>query len=825
VRAPLPPDEEERLKALRRYGILDTDPEQEFDDITLLASHICGTRIASITLIDETRQWFKSKIGIDVSETSRDVAFCAHGILQSGVFVIKDARTDARFADNPLVADDPGIRFYAGAPLKTPDGHALGMLCVIDQVPRDLSDEQKTALAALSRQVVAQLELRRGFAALRRAEESLRLLNSAVMQSRESIMITDANLDLPGPEILFVNPAFTRMTGYTAEEAIGKTPRITQGPRSDRAVLRKIRQELKQGDGFEGEIVNYRKDGTEFDLEWQIAPIRDSAEKVTHFVAVQRDISARKESERARERLLAIVESTTDMISMIAPDGGLMYLNRAGRILTGEGLDDDITKYNLADRIPDYQNSVLFTESIPAAIRDGVWSGETVVVNHITGKVIPFSQVVIAHKDPNGKLEYVSTIMRDITERKRLEAHLFQSQKMETIGKLAGGIAHEFNSILTAIIGQSELLLYDLPPGSPLSKNATEITTAANRAAKLTRQILAYGRKQILQPETLDLNRVVANMDGMLQHLMGANVNTRIVLDRDLQWVKADSGQIEQVIMNIAINARDAMPGGGLLTLETGNVTVDVESVGRYPDLAPGEYVLLAITDTGTGMTPEVKARVFEPFFSTKAIGMGTGMGLSTCHGIIKQSGGHISVYSEPARGTSFKIYLPRVEAETKEAPVRRLDSPDLPRGTETILLVEDDPALREMAASLLTRLGYKVLVAANGIEALSLKKQGDIGHIDLLFTDVVMPHMDGKELSERMRSLFPHTKTLFTSAYSGNAFAHQGVLDEGVDLLQKPFTPSSLAHKLREMLDQPQRPETNAAGKLPSDETTAHGF
>ena len=519
----------------------------------------------------------------------------------------------------------------------------------------------------------------------KKVEESLRLLGSAVKQSKESIVITDAELDLPGPKIIFVNPAFTKMTGYTAEEIIGKTPRILQGPRTDKTVLSRLRQNLERGEVFAGEAINYRKDGTEFDNEWQIAPLHNVGGKITHFVAIQ----------------------------------------------------------------------------------------------------------------------------RDITERKRLEAQLFQSQKLETVGKLAGGFAHEFNSILTAIIGQSELLLGDLPAGSPLGKNATEISKAAARAAKLTRQLLAYGRKQFLQPEVLNLNRIIAGMEDMFHHLLGGDVNVQIVPAPGLQAVKADAGQIEQVIMNMAMNARDAMPNRGKLTLETANVSFDEESVGRYPELKPGDYVMLAISDTGTGMSDEVKARVFEPFFSTKGVGQGTGLGLSTCYGIVKQSGGHISVYSEPGRGTTFKIYLPQVEQQAK-IPVPRLDSPDLPGGTETILLVEDDPALREMAATLLRRLGYTVFTAANGVEALSVNHQRDTGHIDLLFTDVVMPHMSGKELADRMRALYPHTKILFTSAYTENAIVHQGVLNPGVALLQKPFTPSALAHKLRDVLDQKGHPQTD---------------
>ncbi len=522
-------------------------------------------------------------------------------------------------------------------------------------------------------------ELRNEIAERVRAEESLRLLGSAVEQSKESIVITDAELDLPGPKIIFVNRAFTQMTGYTAEEAIGKTPRILQGPRTDKTVLNRLRKNLEHGEVFAGEAIQYRKDGTEYDQEWQIAPLRNASGKITHFVAIQ----------------------------------------------------------------------------------------------------------------------------HDITGRKRLEAQLFQSQKMETVGKLAGGIAHEFNSIMTAIIGQSELLIDDLPPENALAKNAAEIRKAAERAAALTQQLLAYGRKQILQPEILDLKTVIVGMENTLLHLMGRSVEVRFNFAAGVKSVKVDLGQIEQVIVNIGMNAADAMPNGGKLTIETANVTLDADYVSRFPELKTREVVMLAISDTGAGMSDEVKARVFEPFFTTKGVGKGTGLGLATCHGIVKQSGGHIAVYSELGRGTTFKIYLPQVEQKTEtKLSVQPKISLELPRGTETILLVEDDPSLREMAATLLGRWGYTVLAAANGVEAMTLVHQQGRGHIDLLFTDVVMPQMSGNELADRVRALYPHTKILFTSAYTENAIVHQGVLDKGVALLQKPFTPSALARKVREMLD-----------------------
>jgi PAS domain S-box-containing protein len=823
----------------------------------------------------------------------------------------------------------------------------------------------------------------------RRAEESLRLLSSAVEQVKEAIVITDAQLDLPGPKIIFINPAFTQMTGYPAAEVIGKTPRMFQGPRTDKAVLRRLRQNLERGEVFVGEAVNYHRDGTEFDLEWHVAPLRNTDGKVAHFVAVERDITARKLAENAlresNEKFQQLVDNITDVFwirspdlsvlhyvspaferlwgrtvaslhanpqlwsdfifaedrervvaafdqltgdapsleieyRIVRPDGEIRWVRVRGyqiRDATGKlnrhtGIVTDITERKKTEaaaaafsklskelsfvttpeeaaRIIDEAAFTLlacdaFTIQLCSAETDlmtALFDCDTFDGKRIRGPSRPphkptelqrrilasGGQLILREQSggfqPGGKpfgnearpsvsllfvtmaldarkvgilsaqsytlnaydqhdlrtLQTLADLCGGALDRiwvnealRQSEAQLFQSQKLETVGKLAGGIAHEFNSILTAIIGQSELMLEDLPAGNPLVNNATQISKAATRAATLTRQLLAYGRGQFLRPETLDLNRVIAGMNDVLGHLMGREkVVVNIIPAAGLRMVKADAGQIEQIIMNLAMNARDAMPNGGKLTLETANVSFDQDSVGRYSELKPGDYVMLAISDTGRGMSEAVKARAFEPFFTTKDVGQGTGLGLSTCYGIAKQSGGHISVYSEPGRGTTFKVYLPQVEAQPK-LPIQRLDSPELPRGTETILLVEDDPALRHMAGTLLSRLGYKVLTAANGVEALSLSHEPGSGRIELLFTDVVMPHMSGKELADRVRVLYPHTRILFTSAYTENAIVHQGALDQGVRLIQKPFTPSALARKVREVLDQPEVPKPGEA-------------
>jgi PAS domain S-box-containing protein len=548
-----------------------------------------------------------------------------------------------------------------------------------------------------------------------------------------------------------------------------------------------------------------RPDGTVRWVHDRGFQVRDAAGNLVRLAGIASDVTERKEIEEMLQRqqteLRVLFDFTPAMIFFKDTQNAVLRVNKRFADTIGKSVEEIEGKgYGEIDA-PEAARH--YADDLEV-IRSGAPKlGIIETIRNREGKELWVQTDKVPVCDKDGKVTGIVVMCQDITARRRFEIQLFQSQKMETVGKLAGGIAHEFNSIMTAIIGQGELMLGDLPEGSPLAKNVTEISKAADRAATLTRQLLAYGRKQLLKPETLDLNRVLASMERMFRHLMGGDVVTQIIPGASLQAVKADAGQIEQVIMNIAINARDAMPNGGKFILETANVSFDQESVVRYPELKAGDYVMLAITDTGKGMTAEAKARVFEPFFSTKEVGEGTGLGLSTCYGIIKQSGGHISVYSELARGSTFKIYLPQVEHEAKVAK-KRVDSPDLPRGTETILLVEDDPALREMAATLLRRLGYTVLPAANGIEALNLKQQRDVGHIDLLFTDVVMPHMSGKELSERVQALYPHTRVLFTSAYTENAIIHQGVLNKGLALLQKPFTPSALAQKLRQVLDQP---------------------
>jgi signal transduction histidine kinase len=390
-------------------------------------------------------------------------------------------------------------------------------------------------------------------------------------------------------------------------------------------------------------------------------------------------------------------------------------------------------------------------------------------------------------------------VVEDHAECKRLEAQFIEAQKMEVIGQLAGGVAHDFNNILAIILGCSELIASKLPADSPLQKYTEEIRHASEHAAGLTRQLLVFSRKQTVQPVVLDLNDVLKDLDKMLRRLIDENIEMTIVPGKQVGRVKADPGYVGQVLMNLVVNARDAMPNGGKLTIATNNVTMDESHA--HTGTIPGDYVMLSVSDTGTGMTEEVKAHLFEAFFTTKPKGKGTGLGLATCQTIVQQSGGHISVSSEIGKGATFQIYFPRVE-QPLAVTTKPIQMGPVARGTETLLVVEDEPALRHLAVSVLGAQGYKVLPASNGQDGLRVAREHKGSPIRLVVTDIIMPQMSGKVMVEWLKATYPEMKVLYTSGYTDDGLAQYGVLEPGVEFLPKPYTPSGLASKVRELLD-----------------------
>ncbi len=510
------------------------------------------------------------------------------------------------------------------------------------------------------------------------------------------------------------------------------------------------------------------------------------------------DITERKQAEKELNMLAQAVRSISDCVSITDMEDNILFVNSA--FLTTYGYEDvellgkNITIVRSPDNPPEVTREIL-----PATLRGG-WQGE-LLNRRKDGADFPISLSTSIVRDEHGQPRALIGVARDISERKLLEEKLRQAQKMEAVGRLAGGIAHDFNNLLTAILGYNDLLLGQVPPDHPLRRDLEEIGKAGLRASSLTRQLLAYSRRQVLQPELLELNTVVANMHKMLRRVIGEDIELVTLLEAGLDLVTADRGQIEQVILNLVINARDAMPRGGKLTIETRNVELDEVYARQHPSILPGNYVMLAVSDNGVGMDAETTTQIFEPFFTTKEIGKGTGLGLSTVDGIVKQSGGDISVYSEPSVGTTFRIYLPRAQSIPEKNSARAVQM-EPTGGLETILLVEDEDAVRHLARDVLKKNGYTVLEARDGEEALKISETHS-GPIRLILTDMVMPGINGQEVVSRVVSHRPGTKVLYMSGYT-DAIINHGLLNPGSDFLSKPFTADTLNRKIRQVLDGP---------------------
>ena len=515
-----------------------------------------------------------------------------------------------------------------------------------------------------------------------------------------------------------------------------------------------------------------------------------------------RDVPERAEEVRVNQALLSLIyEAVSDVIYLLAvePDDCYRFLsvNRAFFAATGLEADQVIGK-RIEDVLPPSSHEVVINK-YRQAIREKqrlTWEEEAAYPAGVR-----VGQVTVAPiMDDAGRCTHLLGSVRDITELRVAEVQLRQAQKMEAIGQLAGAIAHDFNNILSVILMCCELRAQELGPDDPFAADLAEIKKAGERAAELTRQLLAFSRQQVIRPRILDLNDVVANLDRMIRRLVREDSDLSVKPAADLGKVRADPGQIEQVIINLVVNASDAMPFGGTLTIETGNVELDETYAEQHRGATAGPHVMLAVSDTGVGMDRATQERIFEPFFTTKERGHGTGLGLATVFGIVKQNGGNIWVYSEPAHGTTFKVYLPRKD-ETEAVDQVSAPIAAHPGGSETILLVEDYDQLRVIARRILVRSGYRVLEAHNGTEALLLFEQHGAERIDLLLTDVIMPQMSGKELANRLLLQRPALRILYMSGYTDNTIVQHGILEPGVALLEKPITPERLLRKVREVL------------------------
>ena len=635
-------------------------------------------------------------------------------------------------------------------------------------------------------------------AAVKGSHEQLQRMNlrfgGVVQISEDAIISVDDE-----QKVSLFNPGAEKIFGYEAEEIIGKPLNLLlpQRYRSRHAAdVKEFRSapDVLRPMAHRSTIYGLRKDGTEFPAEASISKFEAGGENI--LTVRLRDVTERQIAERGLLELAAIINSSEDAIVAESFDGEIKTWNEGAEKMYGyskaEAIGRPADMLALPERVDEVAANI-------ARARNGEGFRLETQRMRKDGCVISVSLSVSPIKDSNGTVVGVSTIARDITDRKKLEEQLRQSQKMEAIGRLAGGIAHDFNNLLSIIVGYTYVLQSSLPPADTLHASADQVMHAAEKASALTRQLLAFSRRQMLQPEIIDLNEVIEGMAKMLPRLIGEDIDLRTVKSPNLKRVKADPSQIEQVVMNLVVNSRDAMPEGGKLTIETVDVFFGPEDAAHH-GVKPGGYALLAVSDTGVGMDAQTRAHIFEPFFTTKEVGRGTGLGLATVYGIVSQSNGYIWVYSEPEKGTTFKIYFPATMESADAARISRHPQLTL-TGSESVLLVEDEEKLRELIEQVLTKQGYKVTTAATGDDALTAVEK-HVGHIDLLLTDVVMPRMGGQQLAEQLLPGHPEMSIIFMSGYTNNALMHSGSLESGTAFLQKPFTPDVLLRKVREALN-----------------------
>jgi len=930
MQSPLPENEASRLGALWSYRILDTPPEQRFDDLARLATYVCGTPIGLVGFVDAKREWFKSRIGWDVSGIPREVSFSTHTILQHNVLIVCDTLKDESFARNHL-ATRAGVRFYAGAPLLTPEGYALGTLCVMDYVPRALTEGQRHMLRTLARQVMTHLEDQRGLGSNPGTDAYERY-----RRFFESSVVGFYRITLDG-RVLDCNPAFVRTLGYASREellacnasefyfspadwedfleqcrsrgsltnfasplrhkdgssvwvlenvelVLGRdgTPAMIQGTVVDisqqkfaEAGYHQAQQALKDSETRYRRLFETSKDGilivdfksgqiidvNPFLIEllgythgefvgkklWEIGPFKDILASQTAFSELQtkgviryddlpletkagqrinvefvsnvykidgthvvqcdiRDITERKRADAALKMSeihhREVFEGAVHGIYLGTLEGRFLEVNQALVALLGYSSAEEVLKLSVSQDVfaqPEEGLRLLHKWQLTGEIEEEVqWKrrDQRLITVRLRGRVLGTE---------HQRAEGLEVIVEDVTERRALEEQMRQALKIEAVGQLAGGMAHEFNNYLGIVLGYSDLLLEEAGATEGLRRNVAEINAATQRAASLTRQLLALSRRQVLEPRVLDVNAVVWETHKLLRHVIPENIDLVPVLEPNLQPVKVDPAQIQQILINLVVNARDAMPQGGKVVIETANVELDEEYAGRHIEVQPGRYVMLAVSDNGSGIDEQTQARIFEPFFTTKQEGKGTGLGLSTVYGIVRQSGGHITVESVLQEGTRFRIYLPptaAVELRAKVEDEKPLMQPEILSGTETVLVVEDQAALLRLISVCLQKRGYTVFAAEDGAEAIRILENNP-GEIDLVVSDIMMPKMNGLELRKKAILLRPEMRFLFISGYAEDTIGQTAHLPQDAGYLGKPFLPIELERRVRALLNE----------------------
>jgi two-component system cell cycle sensor histidine kinase/response regulator CckA len=632
----------------------------------------------------------------------------------------------------------------------------------------------------------------------KQAEESLKKseahLRTLVHTIPDLVWLKD-----PQGVYLACNSKFERLYGAKEEDIIGKTDYNFVDKESADFFREHDKRAMDRGEpSINEEEVVFAVDGHREILETIKTPMFSSNRELIGVLGIGRDITERKRAEQEREMLIAAIEQAGEMITLTDSNGIIKYVNPAFERMTGYHREEIIGQSpRLFDS--DKPEEAAFQRKWKTVSSGRSWTGRT-VYKRKDGTYFTVDASLSPIRNASGEIVGYVSVKRDVTESLRLEAQVQQAQKMESVGRLAGGVAHDYNNMLNVILGSAELALNKLSPDDPIQSYLRAIIDAGNRSAAITSQLLAFARKQTISPKILDLNETVEGMLKMIRRLIGEHIDLVWIPKANLWQVKMDPSQMDQILVNLCVNARDAISDVGKVIIETENVTFDEDFCADHAGFIPGAFVLLSVSDNGSGIDREVLDHIFEPFFTTKTAGQGSGLGLATAYGIVKQNNGFINAYSEPGSGTTIKLYLPQHEGSAEVIGMKNTIALPMSHG-ETILLVEDEAVMMEVARVMLESLDYKVLAAASPNEAIDVSKQYD-DKIDLLITDVVMPQMNGRELSDRLKTLLPAIKILFMSGYTANVIAHQGVLEKGIDFIQKPFSMHDLAVKIRMVLD-----------------------
>ncbi|MEO7932415.1 MAG: GAF domain-containing protein [Chthoniobacterales bacterium] len=876
MQAELSPNEKRRLEVLQSYAVMDSEPEEAYDELTQMAAQICDTPIALISLVGEDLQWFKSRVNYSPLKTPRAESLCAHAILQDELFIVPDLQEDERFRDHPLTKAQRPMRFYAGVPLVAPEGVSLGTICVMDYEPRTLTPMQQQTLQVLSRMVMVKLDLRRknyelsksGAAQLHLSEDRLRIaLDAAQLGTWDTAMDTR-----------------TTTWDQRARQQFG-----LQAEMSDpEYTLECIHPDDRKRVQMESQAARESADGiykTEFRVIWPDGSIHWIAchgrvvfagegenRRAVRMTGVNRDITERRRAQIALQTKSELLTAVSESLEVFLALGD--WSKALGRLLRC-ALDQTRSSYGFIAVLTDDRKelrvlahegmmnhpeaSPAFTQMMEASFNEKGYLAFTKCDN-LFGEVIHSGKVLITNEpmasgQPNllpeghpplntylgvpilrgaevvgmialaNRPEGYSTgeqsqmemlvqqagVLCDSYRQKEretllkrdhesLEHQLRHSQKMEAIGQLAGGVAHDFNNLLTVITGHAELSLMQFPISGPQRDSLLQIAMAGERAAQLTRQLLTFSRRQLFQPQPVRINAIIEEIVKMLRRMVGENVTIEMELAPALPNVQADGGMIEQVLMNLVVNARDAMPSGGQIVIKTGTCVIDGAHSQLKIGAKPGRSVWLSVTDTGTGIDPEHLAHIFEPFYTTKEVGSGTGLGLATVYGIVQQHNGWMEVESEVGKGTTFTVLIPATtEAATGQGAS---NADDLRGGKETILLAEDEEFVRTLAKRVLEDLGYIVLEATTGAEALEVWEQHQ-SQIGLLLTDMVMPgKLSGRDVAEKIRLTHPQLPVIYSSGYSQELLKSGLELSDGITFLPKPYRPQALIETVREALD-----------------------